>query len=129
MKTELSDEQLNIELCQWLGWEQCGPTICPPLCTGYPPGARGRNESVKALPSHPTDLNAMAIAEQKLENWQWSEYTMALRRVIQSECNKPECYAPGTERSQLIADFWFYHASARQRLIAMLRVVKPELFQ
>lgn len=72
------------------------------------------------LPDYLGSLDACHEMEKTLNPGQWSDYTMTLRRIVQAECDKPECYVPGCERAQLIADFWFYHATAAQRSDAFL---------
>lgn len=73
-------------------------------------------------PDYCNDLNACADFERTLESVEWTDYTMAIRRIIQRDCNKPECYLPETDRSQLISDFWFYCATALRRCEAYLKV-------
>lgn len=74
-----------------------------------------------AIPNYCHDLNACAAMERTIEPCDWGSYTMHIRRIIQRDCDKAECYVPGADRAQLIADFWFYHATAPQRCEAFLR--------
>lgn len=72
------------------------------------------------IPRYTEDLNAMHEATMQMNPALWYDYTSALRSIVMKECDKPECYVPGTERSQHIADFWFYEATAAQRAKAFL---------
>lgn len=76
----------------------------------------------RLLPSYTTSLDAMAEAEATLSPFEWYGYTRELRRIVQEQCNRPECWQPDCERSQLIADFWFYCATALQRALAFVAV-------
>lgn len=94
-------------------WESCG----------FDPAAFSEPEEYDDwmdAPDYPEDLNACAEFEEELPSHLWSSYTFELRKVIQRECDSEAYYVPGTERSRLIADFWFYRASARQRCVAFL---------
>jgi len=61
------------------------------------------------------DLNAAHEMEKSVPRHLWSDYTMALRRIVQHDCDSEPHYVIGAERSQLIADIWFYGATAAQR--------------
>lgn len=108
------------EACGWLEWEHLNPT--PPLFNRLWRN-NGEVRAFNNLPKYLNDLNAMHEAEKAVPRHLWSDYTMALRRNIRRDCEKPECYVIGAERSQLIADFWFYHATAAQRAEAFLRTL------
>lgn len=69
------------------------------------------------------DLNACAEMETCVPRSQWSEWAMTIRRIVQRDCNREECYLSCCECSQLIADFWFYHATAPQRCEAFLKTI------
>ena len=77
------------------------------------------------LASYPNffgSLDACAEFEKTILPTLWSDYTMELRRIVQRDCNTPLHYIPECERSQHIADFWFYCVTAPQRCEAFLRV-------
>lgn len=89
----LTDEQLNIEICKWRGWK------------------------FESRTSHITDLNAMHEAEKGLTVSQAESFGMFLEEQLNENCGH-EC----------AAQCYDWHATSRQRAIALLRVVKPELF-
>lgn len=125
----MTNDEIRIAVAESMGWgdiKRCGKSSMQPSDTGAQ--LRGTKDDITSsertyyfLPNYPLDLNACAEFEKTLEPFEWSDYTMAIRRIIQRDCNKPECYVPGSDRSQLIADFWFYHATALQRCEAFLR--------
>lgn len=75
------------------------------------------------VPNYFGSLDSIHEAEKTLTPKQWGDYEQTLRKIIQHECDREECYVPGAERAQLIAGFWFYHATAQQRSEAFLRAL------
>lgn len=68
------------------------------------------------------DLNAMDKTALALPQHLRYDYTRNLRLIVARECDKPEYRIP--DEVQLIEDFWFYHATARQRAEAFLRTLR-----
>ena len=100
---------------QWLLKTWDGPDD-PYECKEFPDGA-------DTLPDYCNDLNAIHEAEKAVPRHLWPDYAMEIRRIIQRDCNSKPHYILGCERAQMIADFWFYHATARQRSEALLRTI------
>ena len=73
-------------------------------------------------PNYCQDLNAMHEAEKMLTNYKWPIYTTEIRRIIQRDCDTEAHYLPDCTVAY-IADFWFFHATARQRAEAFLRTL------
>jgi len=113
----MTPEQMQIAIAEACGWKWYGSINGTLLM--WPPV---HGDCCEPL-NYPGDLNACAEMEATLEPRLWSDYAMALRRVVQRDCDKPECYVPGADRFQLIADYWFYHATALQRCEAFLRTL------
>lgn len=111
----LTDEQLNEEICKWRGWtwQDIGNgQLRLKLTTDWN----------KPLPSHilgPEALGNMMEVEKGLTKQEWRSYFDALMEV--TEIND----------SSITADWCrnLVSATARQRAIALLQVVKPELFK
>jgi hypothetical protein len=105
---DLTDEQLNIAICEWRRWKihEDGYGFAPNMPA-----------FCMLLPSHITGIEAlgnMHEAEKRLTREQLMRYTDTL-------CD--EC---GSDRDPDIA--MLICLTARQRAIALLRVVKPEVF-
>jgi hypothetical protein len=113
---ELTDEQLNHHLCEWLGWTdfyQIGDRRF-----GIPPLQKNNGDNYRLIPNHLSGIEALGhvhAAEKMAFNESpklWTEYLdVQLPAVVAESDNAVEC------------------ATARQRTIAILRVVKPEIFQ
>jgi hypothetical protein len=67
-------------------------------------------------------LDACAEFERTIQPMDWYDYAKRIRIIIQRDCNKPECYDPGCAPAVMIADIWFYCATAPQRCEAFLRL-------
>ncbi len=79
---------------------------------------------VDSFPDYLNDLNAMHEAEKVLKPHQWSEWATTMRKIIMRECDKPECHLPiELSTRSMVADFWFYHATAAQRAEAFLKTL------
>lgn len=114
----------RIAIAEACGWKHYGCTGCAQSPCACDEWIHESTDGVPSeLPDYLNDLNAMHEAEKSLDVTQHLEFPMELRCIIQRDCNKPECYIPGAERSQLIADYWFYHATAAQRAEAFLRTL------
>lgn len=126
---KLTPEQKRIKIAIACGWtwevpynarkqqnRLVGPNGSCVVWKGWSLGGR-------LLPDYLNDLNAMHEAEKALPPHLWGDYTMNLRAIIQRECNTEAHYLPGCERACLIADLWFYHATAAQRADAFLLTV------
>ena len=104
------DEQLNIAMCEWMGWRKSPFGWCAPetneLCT--PPNYLS-DDSPRRL------LNE---AEARLTPDQWNDRCLNLMRLTM----------PGVEYEDAWSERDYVSASARQRTIAILRIVKPEIF-
>lgn len=122
--SKLSPKEKRVKIAEECGWRITQISVNEPNddVTITPPGEEvnpWRNVN-QELPDYLNSLDDMHEAEKAINPCDWSSYTMSLRRIIQRDCEKPECYVPGTERYQLIADFWVYHATAEQRAEAFL---------
>lgn len=117
----MTEQAQRIAIAKWMGWQPVddGMTGREPHISDVQYNSIGN----RVLPAFTRDLNAMHEAEAKLPREKWSDWAMTIRRIIHSQCNKPECYVPDTYRAQLISDFWFYHATAAQRAEALLRTL------
>lgn len=117
MKTP-TDEQLNLAMCEWMGWtpQPDGPKDI--LRKWFPPGLQNTNDAADLayLPNYLSDDSPRQMineAEEKLDSQQKITYTNHLMRSI-----------------YVIGYRWILvSATARQRVIAILKTVKPELFQ
>lgn len=123
---DLTDEQLNIAICEARGWKKVMHDCWEK--NGSYAGTCGRSDYAQ-LPSHITGIEAlghMAEAEKALDSLSMDERSKWLDYLAM------ECEWPNTKNA---ADLRFethylsVRATARQRAIAFLRVVKPELFQ
>lgn len=116
----MTDEQLNIAICEWRGYYQINPPF------GWlPPDSIGDLPIMVHLPSHITGIEAlgnMHEAEKGLIAQQLHEFNCALDRVITQD-DKDAHWSPSRT-----PESYKWHATAHQRAIALLRVVKPELF-
>lgn len=122
MKT-LTPEQLNIGICEWLGWKMNDYPHPLALDMWYhadaPQCADGRYCGMEELPSHTSGREAlgnMHEAEKRLLNdgklgELFGRYQVELRKVTDQPYHN-DC-----------------HATALQRCTALLRVVRPELFE
>lgn len=114
----MKDEQFNRAIAEACGYEKSGKWWRKPN------GEKGvASAYLSEPPNYYGDLNQMHEAETHVPRADWSSYTMELRRIIQRDCNTEEHYLLEAIRSQMIADFWFYHATARQRAEAFLRTL------
>jgi hypothetical protein len=131
--SNLTDERLRIRIAEWCGWSRIdkgtfglrsGKDLLGSKSElgGTPPCDKEKPEndqSFAPIPNYPTSLDAMHEAVLKLGREHWTDYTMHLRQVIAEQCDKPEFYVHG----ELIADIWFYQATARQRAIALVATI------
>jgi hypothetical protein len=121
----LTDEQLNIAICEWRGWTDIGSNgfgFAPTPLLKY--GVAHKQQ----LPSHITGVEAlgnMHEAEKGLE----SVDALESRREFISHLMRLVGVSPDMEgKWSFVQDFALTHSTARQRAVALLRVVKPELF-
>lgn len=126
-----TDEALDRMLAELAGyraekWSAGGWMLYSPSNERISDCGAGTEDAVYSLyaPRYTQSLDECARVEAGLQAHQWSDYTMALRRIIQRDCDKDECYVPGCDRSQLIADIWFYCATARQRAEALIQTLQ-----
>lgn len=123
----MTASEINVAIAEACGWKRCrndgegnyfdavdGPFWREPL------GRSGRNLQP---PNYYEDLNAIHEAEKTIPRTDWYDYTRELRAIVQRDCNTNEHYSLGAERSQLIADIWFYGATAAQRAEALLKTI------
>lgn len=111
------DEQLNLALCEWLGWRSDG--VWGNFWTS-PSGNEHHEESGFKLPSHintPESLGLVHEVEKKLSSKQHSTYLNQLQENCMDEWWAERHYTITTAC-----------ATARQRVIAILQTVKPEVF-
>lgn len=123
------DEELNIAAHEWDGWTKISIILLSAI-KGYRRVIRGINREGlhdEGL-NFPDDLNAMALLEAKLTPEQKEDFAYQLSQVIpqNNNCGPLE----GSEGDLMChTDFDLLHASARQRLVALLLTVKPDIFQ
>lgn len=119
--TELTDEQLNIAICEWRGWKQVA------LGGWKNPNGKQVHCSQGKLPNHLTGISSlghMHEAEKRLTDLQYAQFTRELRLLT-----KPEGFGDYVFQAVFKHERDYLSATARQRAIALLHVVKPELFQ
>lgn len=110
---ELTDQEIRIAIAKWDGWYRCDKTN---PCNGWHNDSVGKhpNQYAKDPPDYLNDLNAVHEAEKKLDPWQWTGtngYIDHLQTVTNSKAliNAQHCI----------------HATARQRCLALLKVIQP----
>lgn len=124
---ELTDDEINEEICKWLGWKRehlaSNTNWFPPKenWPNYNPVMREGEIDVNGPPNHligPEALGHIHEAEKRLTDDEYGSFATTLLKSAQEEGKT------NAERGRLTLS-----AGARQRAIALLRVVKPELFQ
>lgn len=114
----MTDSELNEEICKWQGWKNCGklfPWIPP---KGFVGKNKGLSQPHKHLPSHILGLEALGNMNEAEKGLTESQHT-AFRTMLANNLG----LSPHYSFREVVS------ASARQRGIALLHVVKPELFQ
>lgn len=117
------DEQLNLALCEWLGWTFHPPTTDPHTieykiqasACWIPPGANFWQ--ITTLPNHitaPESLGLVHEVEKQLTDMQHGHFRNCLGEVVGDVA---------------LFSRKFTSATARQRVIAILQTVKPEIFE
>jgi hypothetical protein len=121
--SKLSDEELRIKAAKALRWTDVQPGrngfgSFNGVPVGVPPWYKGKNPEYNRdpLPNFPGDLNACHEFEEALTVDQAWAYSRELDKLLGTAAGK------GTGR----IDEWAFHATARQRCIALLSVLKPE---
>lgn len=116
------DEQLNLALCEWLGWKQVeqsdgdyinGPSPVYPWTNGK----EWVDESGEELPNHITARESLGLVhevEKQLTDMQHGHFRNCLGEVVGDVA---------------LFSRKFTSATARQRVIAILQTVKPEIFE
>lgn len=118
----LTDEQLNIAICEWRGWTSIVADVTGRYC-GYHLKDKPERHTRDYLPSHILGIEALGNMHE-----------------VEKEAYKKEPIGFATKYDEAIRDItakahdvleynYSWHATARQRAIALLRVVKPELFK
>lgn len=103
---ELIDSEINIAVAEWMGWKP----VMPDLLIGlWDHPSEDESATAEQLPQFISDLNAIAHAEARLTLEEYDHFAFWLS--YEAEMGK-----------QL-------SATARQRCVALLRTVRPELFQ
>lgn len=113
----LTDEQLNLELCKWLGWE------LHPQLGWYAP-----NDEGCTLPDHINDLSALgriALIEAKLTDEQHVLFRLFLWDVVTDSSGESYGSIRATQEQRRA----FVSPTTRQRVTAILLTVNPEVFQ
>lgn len=115
----LTDEQLNLAICEWRGWEFQSNDPQPNESVRPPSGPLVRYSSV---PSHIIGIEALGNMH---------EVIMSLNNNMRDLVNDQlvEDTGAGVDSTELSDLDAAINATARQRAIALLHVVKPELFQ
>lgn len=128
---ELTDEQINVAVAEWCGWtfpnpdqgkemnlgQKGPPPNLTPVMTmwGTPPKRWGWAATNLTVPAYATSLDAVALAEARLNREQRAAYAETLTYAIRDQ-ETPGFYH---ERFVLLT------LPARQRCLALLRVVRP----
>lgn len=111
----LTEEQLNIAICEWRGWKPRLSNL--PVERNLWLSPDGTHERVAfGLPSHIIGIEALGNMHAA-EKW----LTKEQKYLVGGYCDLLEKECGSRELA--------YFATARQRLIALLRVVKPEVFK
>lgn len=130
MKTP-TDEQLNLAMCEWMGWKKDD--------LGFwrtPKGYYAQNQTWlygNVIPDYLSDDSPRRLlneAEAKLTPAQSREYSGMLLTLLGFNCEIPfftECGSATVEFEQMCCAL--RSSTARQRVIAILQTVKPELFK
>lgn len=128
MKTP-TDNELNLAMCKWMGWRWVEGVIVPRLsyvgavacadCWRRPDGSAGTGDYEP--PNYLSDDSPRRLLNEA-EAWliDMVAYRINLSKIVGIG------YAPDLDICDDIRAF--VSATARQRVIAMLQIVKPELF-
>ena len=115
----LTDEQLNVSICEWMGWTNIGRHFEPSgLVSGTPPNPH-HAKHLELIPNYLSDDSPRRLlneAEARLTEQQFEDYYEAVESM--TPVGRPQ----HKRRA-------FLSASARQRTIAILKTVNPEMFQ
>ena len=129
----LPDEQLNLAMCEWMGWTNIGRHFEPSsLVSGIPPHPH-HTKHLELIPNYLSDDSPRRLlneAEAKLTAAQSREYSGRL--LIHLGFNREIPFF--TKSGSATVEFELMcgalrSATARQRTIAILKTVKPEMFQ
>lgn len=126
MKTP-TDEHLNLAMCEWMGWTfdpSCGP-LGAPWRKPNTPAWDGDSWSgrAEALPNYLSDDSPRRLlneAEARLTDVQFIRFAATLNGLWLADNPQP------ANKMGLLRTV---SATARQRTIAILQTIKPELFQ
>lgn len=110
---ELTDEQLNIAICEWRGWKSVVFNAPTGKFWGKAPNGK---YALTEPPSHILGLEALGNMHEAEKG-----LTKEQKYLVGKYCDQLEKECGSRELA--------YFATARQRAIALLRVVKPEAFQ
>ena len=114
MQINLTDEQLNIAICEWRGWTRRVGSIDWLNKIGIRVGAH-------QLPSHITGIEALGNMHEAEKGLTYENHIRFGQKLAQI-CGD-DFYEYKTHWSRDAVS-----ATARQRAIALLRVVRPNLF-
>lgn len=117
-----NDHELNLALCEWLGWTRIRMASTPNerFLVGVPKGLIANEERIPNHITAPESLGLVHEVEKTLQRLDdattqlrptWSKYVATLYKMCDS--NKGS----------------LTHATARQRVIAILLTTKPEIFE
>ena len=111
----LTDEELNLAICEWIGWTYSpyAPPEMKAVATAcwFPPGYTGHRE--QQLPNYLSDDSPRRLlneAEARLSDTEYLAFNARLNGAAERFRN-------------------YVSANARQRVIAILQTVKPEIFK
>lgn len=107
---DMSDEQLRVEIAEWCGWRNITR-----VTDGHLMAEHDDFICAHQLPNYPHDLNAVHEAEKKLSREQQWKYAEILSDGIDEAICDNETY---------VAYFMLAHSDARQRCIALVKVVR-----
>lgn len=125
-----TDDELNIDICKWIGWSYDASTDFwrKSKPDGHDFLIHGDKGKPTYLPDHIDGIKAlgnMHAAEENLTPDQQADYSWYLNS-LHPTATLDACQ---DDKSWRWEAFKLIHATARQRAIALLMVVRPEVFQ
>lgn len=113
----LTNEEMNIAICEWLGWTP--HSIRAENSMWFRPNEKHRLlERTKQLPDHITGPEALGNMHEAEERLAWDQL-MKYADLLCDECSSDT-------NPDMVA---IIHLTAEKRALAFLRVVKPEIFK
>jgi hypothetical protein len=121
----MTEQEMRAGIAENLGWKLSPPNQSWPDPFWVNPTDKSLR-TVNELPNYPQDLNAMHEAEDAFGYSERKEWPMELRKIIMRDSEQPGLHIILDPDTDLVPDFYFYHATALQRAEAFCRVMFPE---